>query len=314
MCNKTRYRIRTHCLYLFPLIGNLYLLLSLKNIWKPLVAVIFWGASFVATKSLLDSLTPLGIIYIRLILGIVSVLVIALFRKRSFSLRKKDIKGIFILALISTTHLWIQVTGLQYTSASNTGWIIGIVPVIMVIMGFIFYKERMSTIQLAGAAIAFGGLLVLISKGNLGSINFISNYGDLLVLGSAFTWSIYSFYGRKVTLDYPPSLTILYLFITMLVILSPVTISSDFFNRLYSLSFIDWSALAFLGIFCSGIAYVIWAEAMSELPANRVGAFLYLEPFVTVFTAWLLLNENITLLMLASGIVIIIGVIMVNRK
>lgn len=290
------------------------MLLTLRNIWKPLVAIIFWGASFVATKSLLESLTPLGIIYIRLILGIISALVIALFRKRNFSLKKEDIKGIFILSIISITHLWIQVTGMQYTSASNTGWIIGIVPVIMAIMGFLFYKERMNSTQLFGAVIAFGGLLVLISKGDLRSLNFISNYGDLLVLGSAFTWSIYSFYGRKVTLNYPPSLTILYLFIAMLIILSPITLSSSFFNNINLLSTIDWGALIFLGIFCSGLAYVLWAEAMNELPANRVGAFLYLEPFVTVFTAWLLLNENITLLMIGSGIVIILGVIMVNRK
>ncbi len=154
----------------------------------------------------------------------------------------------------------------------------------------------------------------LLAKGNLRSINFISNYGDLLVLGSAFTWSIYSFYGRKVTLNYPPSLTILYLFVTMLILLTPVTISAEFINSLSALSSIDWGALIFLGIFCSGLAYVLWAEAMSELPANRVGAFLYLEPFVTVFTAWLLLGENITLLMMGSGIVIIVGVIMVNRK
>lgn len=294
--------------------GKLLLVLTIRYIWKPLVAVIFWGASFVATKILLDSLTPLGIIYIRLILGIVAALLIALFRKRSFSLEKKDIKGIFILAIISTTHLWIQVTGMQYTSASNTGWIIGIVPVIMAIMGFLIYKERMTLMQFTGALIAFSGLLVLISKGDIKSINFISNYGDLLVLGSAFTWSVYSFYGRKVTLDYPPSLTILYLFITMFVLLTPVTISSHFFKSINLLSAIDWSALIFLGIFCSGVAYVLWAESMKELPANRVGAFLYLEPFVTVFTAWLLLNEEITLLMLTSGIVIIIGVIMVNRK
>jgi RarD protein len=288
--------------------------LTLRNIWKPLLAVVFWGASFVATKSLLDSLSPLWIIYIRLILGIVAALSIALYRKRSFSLKRKDLKGIFILAIISTTHLWIQVTGMQYTSASNTGWIIGIVPVIMAIMGFLIYKERMTLVQFIGAFLAFSGLIVLISKGDLGSINFISNYGDLLVLGSAFTWSIYSFYGRKVTLDYPPSLTILCLFITMFVLLTPVTISSDLLKSVNSLSAIDWSALIFLGIFCSGIAYVLWAESMKELPANRVGAFLYLEPFVTVFTAWILLNEEITLLMLGSGIVIIVGVIMVNRK
>ena len=239
---------------------------------------------------------------------------IALIRKRDFSIKKKDIKGIFILAMISISHLWIQVTGMQYTSASNTGWIIGTVPVIMAIMGFIFFKERMSGTQITGAVIAFSGLLILISNGDIKSINFISNHGDILVLGSAFTWSIYSFFGRKVTLNYPPSLSILYLFLTMLVLLSPVTISSNFFNRVSLLSAIDWSALIFLGIFCSGLAYVLWAEAMNELPANKVGAFLYLEPFVTVFTAWLLLSENITLLMIGSGIVIIIGVIMVNRK
>ena len=287
---------------------------NLGKIWKPIVSVVFWGASFVATKSLLDTLSPLGIIYIRLIFGILAALLIAFSRKRNFALNKKDVKGIVILALISITHLWIQVTGMQYTSASNTGWIIGIVPVIMAIMGYLIYKERMTGIQLVGAVIAFGGLIVLISKGDLTSLNFISNFGDLLVLGSAFTWSIYSFYGRKVTLDYPPSLTILYLFLTMFILLSPFTLSGAFFENVNSLSSVDWGALLFLGILCSGLAYVLWAEAMSELPANRVGAFLYLEPFVTVFTAWLLLKEQITLLMMISGIVIIIGVIMVNRK
>lgn len=290
------------------------MLIILRNIWKPLISVTLWGASFVATKSLLDSLTPLSIIYIRLVFGITSALTIALFRKRDFLIKKKDIKGIFILAIISISHLLIQVTGMQFTSASNTGWIIGIVPAIMAIMGFLFYKERMSGIQITGAIIAFSGLLLLISKGDIKSINFISNYGDILVLGSAFTWSIYSFFGRKVTLNYPPSMTILYLFLIMLVLLSPFTISSDFFSSVYLLSAINWIALIFLGIFCSGLAYVLWAEAMNELPANRVGAFLYLEPFVTVFIAWLLLNENITLLMIGSGVLIITGVIMVNRK
>jgi RarD protein len=291
-----------------------YLSIAIKYIWKPLVSITLWGASFVATKSLLNSLSPLGIIYIRLIFGIIAAILIAVFRKRNFTLQKKDLKGIFVLALISISHLWIQVTGMQYTSASNTGWIIGIIPVIMAIMGFFIYKERMSRIQLFGAAISFSGLLVLISKGDLSSISFISNFGDLLVLGSAFTWSIYSFFGRKVTLDYPPALTILYLFLTMFVLLSPITISSDFFDSVSQLTNTEWGALMFLGFLCSGLAYVLWAEAMKELPANRVGTFLYLEPFVTVFTAWLLLNEEITFLMMASGIVIIVGVVIVNRK
>ena len=89
------------------------------------------------------------------------------------------------------------------------------------------HLDNISNNCLIGAVNAFSGLLALISKGNLGAISFISNYGDLLVLGSAFTWSIYSFYGRKVTLNYPPSLTILYLFLTMLILLTPVTVSRE---------------------------------------------------------------------------------------
>jgi drug/metabolite transporter (DMT)-like permease len=100
----------------------------------------------------------------------------------------------------------------------------------------------------------------------------------------------------------------------MFVLLSPITISSDFFDSVSQLTNTEWGALMFLGFLCSGLAYVLWAEAMKELPANRVGTFLYLEPFVTVFTAWLLLNEEITFLMMASGIVIIVGVVLVNRK
>jgi drug/metabolite transporter (DMT)-like permease len=53
---------------------------------------------------------------------------------------------------------------------------------------------------------------------------------------------------------------------------------------------------------------------MKEMDAGVVGAFLYLEPFVTVIAAWVLLNETITVLTLVSGLIIIGGVILVNRK
>ena len=53
---------------------------------------------------------------------------------------------------------------------------------------------------------------------------------------------------------------------------------------------------------------------MKELDSAKVGALLYFEPFITVIAAWLLLGEELTLSMLVSGIVIIVGVILVNRK
>jgi drug/metabolite transporter (DMT)-like permease len=70
--------------------------------------------------------------------------------------------------------------------------------------------------------------------------------------------------------------------------------------------------LLFLGLFCSGIAYVLWAQSLREMESAKVGAFLYFEPFVTVIAAWSILNENITFLTVVSGITIMCGVILVN--
>ena len=287
---------------------------TLLTIWKPLAAVTFWGGSFIATKNLLGEISPLGVIYLRLILGIIFIAVVAKKRKRGFAINLPDLKGVFLLALMASFHLWIQVTGLQYTSAANTGWIIGFAPVFMTILGFLFFKEKINLVQTSGIVIAFAGLLMLISKGDLSTLNIISNKGDLMILTSAFTWSVYSLVGKKVTLSFPPIMTILYLFVMMLLIITPFTINYENFNSVLNLSTTGWAAIFFLGILCSGLSYVIWAEAMKEMPANKVGAFLYLEPFVTVFAAWMFLAEEITLLMMISGLVIIGGVILVNKK
>lgn len=286
----------------------------LKHSWKPLTSVVIWGGSFIATKYLLSYLEPLAIILIRQILAVIFLTIIASKQKKSFSVNLHDHTYIFILSLIATFHLWIQLNGLKYTTASNTGWIIGITPVFMTLLGIIFFKEKITIIQLAGIAISFFGLILLISKGDLSSIDFISNKGDFLILASSFTWSVYSLVNKKISVHYSPLMTILFLFLMMSIILLPFTITRHNINSIQNLSFQSWIALIFLGIFCSGLAYVLWAEAMSEMQSSKVGAFLYIEPFVTVFTAWIILKEEITVLTMLSGIVIILGVILVNRK
>lgn len=134
------------------------------------------------------------------------------------------------------------------------------------------------------------------------------------MLASSFTWGVYSIVNKKITLTYPPLMTILYLFIMMAVILLPVTANRETLFRLEHLSSVGWISILFLGIFCSGISYVLWAQSLKDMDSSKVGAFLYFEPFVTVFSAWIFLRENITLVMLVSGIIIIIGVIVVNRN
>jgi drug/metabolite transporter (DMT)-like permease len=277
-------------------------------------AVISWGASFVATKIAIAELDPVTLIILRLILAVVLLFVIAKATKRDFTLDIKKHSGILLLAFIAVFHLWIQVTGLKYTTASNTGWIIGVTPVFMALLGYFFFKEKLRIINIAGIAVAFFGLLLLVSKGHFSNISLISNKGDVMVLASAFTWSVYSLVNKNISISYPPLMTILYLFIAMAVILIPFNLSHESLYSVIHLSGKGWIAVIFLGLICSGVSYVFWAQALKEMDSVRVGAFLYFEPFVTIFTAWILLNEQITFAIILSGVIITTGVILVNKK
>jgi drug/metabolite transporter (DMT)-like permease len=258
---------------------------QLIKYWKPIAAVIFWGVSFIATKIALDELVPLTIIFLRLILAVIFLTAIAVYTKRDFSVNLKNHGGILILALVAVFHLWIQVTGMQYTTAAKTGWIIGTAPVFMALVGLAAFKESLTILKTTGILIAFFGLILLISHGDLSSIDLISNKGDFLILASAFTWAVYSAVNKKISLTYPPMMTILFLFLMMAIIISPFTINDAAVQSVIHLSAVSWVSILFLGILCSGAAYVMWASALKEMESVKVGAFLYFEPFVTVIAS-----------------------------
>ncbi len=282
--------------------------------WKPLFAVFVWGISFIATKIALNEITPVTIVFIRQILGISFLTFIAVKQKKRFEIAWHNHKWVLLLGFIACFHLWIQVTGLQWTTASHTGWIIGITPVFMTILAMIFFKERIVKHQILGIVLSFAGLLLLVSKGDLSSLDFIKNEGDLLIIGSSVTWAVYSMISKRTTLNCSPLMTTLYLFAIIAIVLAPFTINRNNIVAVAHLSVEGWVSILFLGIFCSGVAYTFWAQALTEMSASRVGAFLYIEPFVTFFGSWILLDEKITLLMPVSGLVIIGGVVLVNRK
>src|SRR5688572_26375815 len=102
--------------------------------WRPqlaaLAAVVIWGASFVATKAALRELAPLPLVVLRFGLGVLFLLAIFAVRRTSplparstwSSLAAMGFVGIFI-------HQLLQAYGLTMTSATNTGWLIGVIPI-----------------------------------------------------------------------------------------------------------------------------------------------------------------------------------------
>jgi drug/metabolite transporter (DMT)-like permease len=85
-------------------------------------------------------------------------------------------------------------------------------------------------------------------------------------------------------------------------------------NSLSHLSLSGWMGILFLGIFCSGLAYLFWYSALEKKDSSIVGMYLYLEPFVTLIGAYLLLNEGIQWITLIGGGMILLGVYLSTRK
>jgi len=97
------------------------------------------------------------------------------------------------------------------------------------------------------------------------------------------------------------------------IMLAPFFVLERGWHQYASLTTPGWIALLFLAIVCSGIAYLLWYEAVARLETSRVASFLYLEPLVTAVGASVLLAEPVRLITVIGGLLLLGGVMLVQR-
>jgi drug/metabolite transporter (DMT)-like permease len=291
-------------------------IMNIKAILKALFAVTVWGASFVATKISLQYVSPATVVWLRFAMGVI-ILGLAVRLSNQFSLPQGKDWGYFaILGFLGITlHQWLQSTGLVTAQATTTGWIIASTPIFMALLGLIILKEHLVWYQTAGIILAAFGVLLVVTKGDLSAVtagNF-GTRGDFLVLISAPNWAVFSALSRSGLKKHSSTLMMFYVMSFGWLFTSILFLASSGINQISSIPWDGWIAITFLGVFCSGIAYIFWYDALRVLPVAQTGAFLYLEPIITVIVATLFLREAILLATLVGGITILIGVWLVNR-
>lgn len=295
-------------------------------------AVVVWGGTFIATKVALREISPASVVWLRFAIGVV-VLGLAVALRRQFRLPTwKELAYFILLGFIGITlHQWLQSTGLVTSQASTTAWIVATIPVFMALLGWLFLKERLSRLQIGGIALAALGVLLVVSQGNLrGMFNGgFGQPGDFLILVSAPNWAVFSILSRKGLQRYPAAWMMFYVMLTgWLVSTLPWLAEAGrqvqggaveevwqaAWDAYSLLSWQGWLAIAILGVFASGLAYIAWYDALKAISAARVGVLLYIEPLVAVVVAGLVLGEPLRLAALAGGAIILLGVWLVQRK
>lgn len=279
-------------------------------------AATVWGASFIATKVALQDVSPVTIVWLRFGMGLL-VLGAAVAMRKQFSLPKKNEWGYFALLgfLGITFHQWLQSNGLQTSEAGTTAWIVATTPVFMALLGWLILKEGLSLIKMFGIALAFAGVLLVVSDGNLASISIgkFGAPGDALILISAINWAVVSVLSRHGLKTNSPGMFVFYMMLFGWLFTSIPFVWSSLYTELPALTFNGWLGVTFLGIFCSGLAYIAWYDALQALTTASTGAFLYIEPLVAMIVAFFVLGEAITLASLVGGGIILFGVWLVNK-
>lgn len=282
-----------------------------------LVAVLVWGASFAGTKLALIDVSPATVVWLRFAIGVVVLGIMAWWRRELRLLTGREIVVLMLLGLQGITlHQWMQSTALITTHASTGGWIAASTPAFIAVVGILILRERLDWTGWLGIALAAAGVLMVITRGDLRSLGAgrFGEPGDLLMLLSAPNWAFFSVFSRRALRARSASLAVFYIMLFGWLGSSIHFFAASGIGQLAALSVRGWLAVGFLGVFCSGLAYVFWYDALSRLPAWQVGAFLYLEPIAALATGVFFLGERIGVATILGGAIILFGIWLINRR
>ena len=160
---------------------------------EALLAVVIWGGNFIATKEALLEVSPATLVWLRFGIGVL-VLGVAVVARKQFALPpRRELAYFALLGFLGVTfHQWLQATGLITAAATNTAWIVATIPVFTALLGWLALKEKLGILRVSGMVLAAAGVILIVSKGNLGSLfSGAFGFGESLILISAVNWAVF---------------------------------------------------------------------------------------------------------------------------
>lgn len=282
-----------------------------------LFAVIAWGVSFIATKVALRDVAPVTVVWLRFTMGVM-ILGGAVIARRQLALPAwPDLAYFALVGFIGITfHQWLQSTGLRTAQATTSAWIVATTPIFMALLGWLALKEMLGWPAIIGIGLAVAGVLLVVTKGDLHSlyVDRAAMQGNLLVLISSPNWAVFSVLSRWGLKRHPATRMMFFVMGFGWLFTTLQFLSGPGFLDIGRLPLDGWIGVSFLGIFCSGLAYIFWYDALQLMPSAQAGAFVYLEPFVTTVAAALLLGESFAAVSMVGGAAILVGVWLVQFK
>jgi drug/metabolite transporter (DMT)-like permease len=277
---------------------------------------LIWGMSFLFIKVLLEVFDPWQIVFIRCVLGILTIVPLFLISKQRVKWRELPLKALIVVGILNAGIPWGLIAWSEtFLDSGYTAILNATTPIWTSMMGVVFFSVKMQWKQWIGVMVGFIGILFLMDADAPGLAKNQLLVGIVLMLTATCCYGFSSQYAKKKLQETTVWVTALVTLITGS-LLSALLMSftggwhvpeaATDSKVLYS--------LVGLGIFGSGIAYLLYYYMISAGSAEFATLVTYLVPVSAVFWGSVLLHEKIPPIAFAGLFLIFLGVYLTGRK
>lgn len=273
---------------------------------------LMWGSSFLFTKAALQSFPPLTLVTFRMALSMVFLLGFLLVRRTRMPFSGRLWGEFLILSIINgTLPYFLMAWGQLHIDSSLAAILNSTTPISALVLAHYFTSdERITPMSMAGIALGFAGVVVLIGPDALGGLGS-QLLGQLAVVGASTCYGIATVYGRRFS-SLPPEVTAAGMQACSLMTLLPLSLTLEPPWQL-SPTPLGIAAILCLGVLSTGMPFLVYFHLLSKVGATRTAMVNYLIPLVGVFWGTLLLGERLpwravpALLLVLAGLAAIGG-------
>ena len=299
-----------------------------------LIVVAIWGLTFVSTKTLISAgLDPAEIFVVRFSMAYLGIWIYSVITRHarpdraSHSLFARSWRDELLFVFLGVTggsfYFLAENTALAHTQASNVSFLVCSAPLFTALISLLYRRvqhdrfadamERIGSgwMLALGTLLALGGMALMMFDGQRVQVSL---RGDLLALGAALCWALYSLFIGRLTDEYGPVFATRKVFFYGLLTILPFLLGREFAPLELFAQPVVWGNLLFLGLCASLACFVAWNLVTARLGNITAVNYVYLNPVFTLITAMILLGERLTPAGAVGSALILAGVILAGRR
>ncbi len=273
------------------------------------------AGTYLAAKRALAELSPFEVALARFSLA--ALVYAALLAWRWRPVPRRDLVAMAALGVIAIPlNQGFFLFGLSLTTPGHAALLYAMTPVFVFVLALLRREERGSPWKILGIGVAFAGAaVVLVGRGQLAArpADARALGGDLLILLAVVAWAVYVVWGKPYAERYGAITFTGASIVAGSVLYLPVGVALSHASSFERLSPGGWGTVAYLVVFTSVVAYLLYYWALAREDASRVAIWSNTQPVFTALLAWVAYRDPLTPSFVAGGVLVLLGVAMTQR-